>query len=148
MSYQERRAIVSMISTLLITAVYFAIVLQNYPDTGDYSQEVFHYWGSTILVLIPVSIVAKIVIYIVFTIINTIATHEGEPGFEDERDKLIELKANQISMYVFAFGFILAMVSLVMDQAPSVMFSIMILGGLLADMVSDFSQFLFYRRGF
>lgn len=148
MSYQERRALVNLISTILITGVYSAYMLQRYPESSPYSAEVFRFWGSFVLILIPVSIVAKIIIHIVFSIINTVATHETEPAITDERDKLIELKATRNSLYVFATGFFAAMGSLVMEQSPSVMFIILIGTGVVSDMVSELSQFYFYRRGF
>jgi len=148
MSYQERRTIVSLISTILITAFYFAYVFQKYPDASAYTADVFHFWGSTILILIPVSIVAKIIIYIVFSIINTVATNEQEPSFSDERDKLIELKSTRNSLYVFMVGFLLSMIPLVMSMPPAVMFIILIVAGILSEMAGDISQLYFYRRGF
>ena len=71
-----------------------------------------------------------------------------EPDITDERDKLIELKSARISLYVFTFGFLLAMISLVMEQPPWVMFTILISAGLLSDTLNELAQFYFYRRGF
>lgn len=147
MSYQERQSLVSAMSTVVIVGVYAAFMAQRYPETDPYSAEVFHFWGSFFLILILVSIVAKIIIYIVFSIINTIATHENEPSITDERDRLIELKAIRNSIYVFSFGFAAAMVALAMDQSPSTMFIILLCAGTAADIISDLSQFYFYRRG-
>lgn len=148
MSYQERRSIVSIISTILICVIYFTNAVQRYPQAGDYSSDMFHYWGTTILLLIVVSIAAKIVIYIVFSILNTIATRESEPKFLDERDKLIELKSSRNSLYVFMVGFLLAMIPLVLNRPPTVMFIVLIAAGILSEMIGDLSQFYFYRRGF
>jgi len=147
MSYQERRSIVNLISTILITAFYSAYMVQRYPEGSAYSTEVFHFWGAFFLILIPVAAVAKIVVYIIFSILNAIATREEEPPITDERDKLIELKAQTISTYVFIIGFILAMGSLVVGMPPSVMFIILLLAGVVSEMVSEISQFYFYRRG-
>jgi len=148
MSYQEKRAIMSLISTILITALYSVYMAQRYPEGSSYSAEVFRFWGAFFLILIPVSIVAKIIIYILFSIINAITTREVEPSFSDERDKLIDLKATRNSFYAFIFGFLLAMVSLVMDMPPAAMFIILICSGLVSEIVGDISQFIFYRRGF
>lgn len=148
MSYQERRAIVSLSSTIVISVFYFWYMVQRYPEGSSYSIEVFRFWGAAILILIPVSIIAKIVITIVFSILNTIATQENEPLFSDERDKLIELKATRNSLYVFMFGFLLAMGSLIIDMTPSVMFIVLIFSGIVSELVGDISQFYFYRRGF
>jgi uncharacterized membrane protein len=148
MSYQERRAIVSLISTVLITGVYSAYMVQRYPEVDSYSAEMFRFWGVYFLILIPVTIVAKIVIHIGFSVVNTIATRENEPSVTDERDNLIELKSNRNALYVFSIGFLLAMASLVIELPPSVMFVILIGAGVLSEAVSDASQFYFYRRGF
>lgn len=148
MSYQERRAIVNFISTILITALYSAYMLQRYPQADAYSPEVFRYWGLFFLILVPVSIVARIVIYIAFSIVNTLATREEEPEITDERDRLIELKATRNSIYVFAIGIMLAMAALVIDQPPALMFIVLICAGVGSEAVSDLSQFYFYRRGY
>lgn len=147
MSYQERRAIVSLISSVLITALYSAYMIQSYPEGNPYSAEVFRFWGSFFLILIPVSIVAKIIIYIVFSILNAIATREEEPSVTDERDKLIDLKSTRNSLYTFVFGFLLAMGSLVLEMPPSTMFLLFVASGVVSEVVSDISQFYFYRRG-
>lgn len=148
MSYQERRALVNFASSILIMALYSLVMLPRYPEGDAYSVKVFHFWGTFIVILIPVSIAARIIIYIAFSILNTIATREMEPDITDERDRLIELKSARISLYVFTFGFLLAMISLVMDQPPWVMFTILILSGVLSDTLNELAQFYFYRRGF
>lgn len=148
MSYQERRSLVSAASTLLINLLYTAYMAQHYPQTGAYSVDVFRFWGAFFLILIPVTIVAKIVIHIVFSIINTLATREDEPAVIDERDRMIELKATKNSVYTFSFGFVCAMIALVLEMSPTVMFIVLICGGVLAELVSEFSQFYFYRRGY
>jgi hypothetical protein len=147
MSYQERQSIMNLISTILITVLYSAYMIQRYPQGDLYSPEIFHFWGAFFLILIPVSIVAKIIIHIVFAIINAIATREEDIPITDERDKLIETKANTISSYVFIVGFVLAMGSLAIDMPPTVMFIILLLSGVISEMVSSITQFYFYRRG-
>lgn len=147
MSYQEKRNIVSLIGTVLIFTLYSRYVFLKYPEGSIASSELFSFWGATILILIPVSIVAKIIIHIVFSIINTIATKEKEPAFTDELDRLIELKATRISHYVFILGFLLAMGSLVMDMQPSVMFIILILSGFMSEVIGVITQLYHYRKG-
>jgi len=147
MSYQEKRTVVSLVSTILITVIYSLVMAQRYTATNPYSAEAFHFWGAFLLILIPVSIVARIVIYIVFSIFNTIITKEKEPAFTDERDKLIELKAARNSLYTFTAGFLLAMGSLVLDMPPNVMFILLICAGLMADVIGETSNLYFYRRG-
>lgn len=148
MSFQEKRALVSGVSTILINVLYAREMSARYPTSGDYSPEVFQFWGMYLLLLIGVTIVAYIIIHIIFVILNTIATREEEPNIVDERDKLIDLKATRNSLYVFQIGFLLAMVALVAGAAPSLMFVILIGAGVVSSLVSDISQFYFYRRGY
>lgn len=147
MSYQERRSLVNLFSTILITVSYSAYMIQRYPEAESYSEAIFRFWGEFFLILILVSIIVKIAIYIIFSIINTVATHEEEPSIMDERDTLIELKAARNALYVFSAGFLLAMASLVMDMPPSAMFILLLCAGFVSEMISEISQFYFYRRG-
>jgi uncharacterized membrane protein len=148
MSYQESRSLVNLISTLLINGLYAAYMLPRQPQGDAYSPEVFRFWGTFFLILIPVMIVAKIILFIVFHIINAIATRETEPPITDERDKLIELKATRARYLVFTLGFLIAMISLVGDMPPATMFMILVGSAVVAETVSDLTQFYFYRRGF
>lgn len=147
MSFQEKRSLVNLASTILFTALYAAYMMQNFPAGNAYSPDVFRFWGTFFLILIPVMIVAKIVIHIIFSIINAVATREEEEPITDERDRFISLKASQYALYVFAFGFLLAMGSLLLDMPPSTMFIILMGAGLISEMVSEIAQFSFYRSG-
>jgi hypothetical protein len=148
MSYQEKRSLVNVISGILITVFYSAFMIQRYPEADAYSREVFHFWGAFFLILIPISIAARIIIYIIFSIVNAIATREEEPPITDERDKLIELRAGRLALYVFTIGVVLAMGSLVVELPPAAMFIILICSGVASEIVSEVAQFYYYRRGF
>jgi hypothetical protein len=147
MSYQEKKNIVSLISTLLIFSLYSMYVFHMYQEGRFHSTDVFSFWGSFIIILIAVSMVAKIIIYIIFNIIYRITTNEKEPSFSDELDKLIHLKATTISHYVFVVGFVLAMGSLVMGVPPYVIFIILIFSGVVSDVVGMITEIYLYRRG-
>ncbi len=148
MSYQERRNIVSIISSILISAFYYMYVFQMYQEEGFDSTNIFSFWASVILIFVLVQIVVKIVMHIVFHIINTVVTREEEdPSFLDERDKLIELKAIKNSFIVFGTGFFLSMGSQVVDMPPFTMFNILLFSLIAADIIGEISQLYFYRRG-
>lgn len=147
MSYREKENIINMLSGIVITAVYSWNIYQRhlagrYDLTEDFGQ-----WGKIFLVFIGVSIVARIIIYIVFHIINAIATQETDIPDEDERDKLIKLKATRNSHYVFSGGFVLAIVGLSLGMAPYGIFIFFIASGLLSEIVDNGSQMYYYRKG-
>jgi hypothetical protein len=147
MAYQEKKSIVSLISTILIFGLYCLYKYLQYPEGGLEPVESFHYWGSFVLVLTLVSIVAHIVISIVFNIVFRITTGEKEPTFADELDKLIDLKAFRNSFLVFVLGFIIAMGSLVIDQPAQVMFMILIASGFISDVTGSVTRLFHYRKG-
>ncbi|TCZ78173.1 hypothetical protein E0485_08590 [Paenibacillus albiflavus] len=147
MTYQEKKSIVSLISAILIFAVYSLYMYPKYPVEALDLKETFHYWGSFVLVLTVVSIAAHIVISIIFNIIFRMTTGEKEPTFADELDKRIDLLAFRNSFAVFIIGFLLAMGSLVMDQPLEVMFIILILSGFLSDVTGSLSRLYHYRKG-
>ena len=146
MSFQEKRNIVNIFSSILISGIYWWYVFQTHHGENMSTDELLKFWSTSLLILIPVTIVAHIVIHIVFSITNTIATKEKEP-VKDERDKLIELKSERISQYIFVLGFVLSMVALAMDKSVNVMFIVIIGSGIVSDVFGKLSQLYFYRKG-
>ena len=99
------------------------------------------------MILIPVSIVANMVMSMIFSVVYSMATHEKGAFLADERDKFIEVRAFRNAVSVFTCGFFLAMGSLVLDMSPSVMFIVMMGSGFAAVMVGNISQLYLYRKG-
>jgi hypothetical protein len=147
MSYQERRALVSLLCTLLIPPVYARYALSGLPAGDPYAPEVLRFWGNFFVGLIVISVGVRVVITIVFSIVNTVFTRQVEPDITDERDRLVELKAMRNGQYIFSLGFIGAMVALAAGGTPSAMFALLIVAGVFASAVDELSQFWFYRRG-
>lgn len=147
MSYREKENVVNIFSGLLITGIYSWIVYQKHLQ-GQYDlTENFSTWGRVLLVFIGVSVVARIIIYIIFHILNYIATREEDAPPEDERDKLIKLKATRNSYYVFSGGFILSVLALAIGMPVYGIFIAFVGTGLLAEIVDNSSQMFYYRRG-
>ncbi|MCG8573334.1 MAG: DUF2178 domain-containing protein [Flavobacteriales bacterium] len=147
MPFQEKRTIVSMLGSLVIFSSYCLYMYQHYQDELLNSSNDFSFWGIAFLILIPISIIARIIIHIIFAIMNKIVTNEDMPSITDERDKLIELKSTRNSYYAFMVGFLLAMISLTMDVPYYSMFIILCVSGFFAEMIAGFSSLYFYRRG-
>jgi hypothetical protein len=147
MTYQEKKSIVSLISAILIFGTYSLYMYPRHPEGGLESLETFRYWGSFVLILTLFSIVAHIIISIFFNIIFRITTGEKEPTFADELDKLIDLKANRNSFFLFIIGFLLAMGSLVIYQPSQVMFIILIISGFISDVTGSVTKLYHYRKG-
>ena len=147
MSYREKENIVNIFSGLLITGIYSWEVYQRHLAGRFDLTEDIRQWGIIFLIFIGVTIVARIIIYIIFHIINAIATRGEEIPVEDERDKIIKLKATRNSHYVFSGGFVLAIVGLSLGLPVYSIFIVFIISGLLSEIIDNGSQIYYYRKG-
>lgn len=148
MDNKEKQVLVTTISLVLIFGIYSLYVYNKYIVVNFDVINDFKFWGRAFLILIPVTIISQILIHILFAIFNKIMTKEDMETKSDERDKLIELKAIQISHWVFTGGFLLSMVFLVVGMPPYVMFITLIASGFLSGIASGMAKIYFYRKGF
>lgn len=147
MDIKEKRIFISLIGSVLILGLYAYFVYTRYIAGNPDILNDFSFWGKSFLILIPVAIVTQIVIQIIFAIYVHATSREEIDPVEDERDKLIELKAIKISHYLFLVGFMLAMGSLALGSQPWVMFVVLISSGFIASVVNEIARLYFYRRG-
>ena len=145
---REKQILVSLITSVVILAAYSLYVYHRYIAVNPEIINDFRFWGKAFLVLIPVSIVAQIVIHILYAIANKVVTDEDIPTISDERDKLIELRTIRISHWLFLAGFLLAMGSQAAGMQPWVMFITLILSGFVASIVGEIARIYYYRKGF
>jgi hypothetical protein len=148
MEQKEKSILVSLISSILILGFYALYVYKKFVAGNPEILNDFSFWGKAFLILIPVTIVAQIIIQIVFAIIHKVTTNEDLSMMDDERDKLIELKAIKISHWVFITGFLLAMGSQAISMPAYTMFVLLISSGFASSIISDIARIYFYRRGF
>jgi hypothetical protein len=147
MDIKEKRIFISLVSSVLIMGFYAWYVYSRYIAGNLEILNDFRFWGKSFLILIPVAIGTQIIIQIVFAIYIHVTSKEEIDPIEDERDKLIELKAIKISHYIFIVGFMLAMGSLALGWRPWMMFVILISSGFIASAVNEIARLYFYRKG-
>ncbi len=150
MSSQEKSIAVSLVSHLLIGVYYLVNLFQMQQAGGLVSTKVFSLWAIVIVAIIVVNIVGNILTHILSNIIHAIKTgkEQEERFIEDERDKLIGLKGSKVSHIAFSIGVLIAMLTFAFGQPPLVMFSLLILSSILAEIIGDLSQLFLYRKGF
>jgi len=147
MSYHEKENIVNIFSGIVVAAILWSAVYQRHLDGRFDLTEDFQAWGFAFLVFMGVSIVARIIIYIVFHIFNAIATREDRVPVEDEMIKLIKLKGIRNSYYVFSSGFVLSILGLAIGMQVFWIFVIFIISGLLSEIIDNVTQLYFHRKG-
>ena len=147
MDYHERKSIVNLISTVIVLGIYYWSVFDRFSGEIMTTDEQLQFWAKAILIAIPVSIATKIVVMIIFAISNYIFTKEVTPCFEDERDRLIELKSTRNSYFIFGIGFVVSLVVLAFGYPPQYMFTSLILAGIGCEVFDNLSRFYYHRKG-
>ncbi len=148
MDIKEKRILVSLVGSVVVMLFYAWYIYSRYIAGNPDILNDFRFWGRSFLILIPIAIGIQILIHIIFAIIiHILWKGEDIDPIEDERDKLIELKAIKISHYIFIVGFMLAMGSLALGMQPWVMFVVLISSGFVASTVNELFRLYYYRKG-
>ncbi|HPR60576.1 MAG TPA: hypothetical protein PLF35_06510 [Prolixibacteraceae bacterium] len=147
MDQKEKQIVVNLIASIITIGLYVLYVFQKQVAGNIEILNDFKFWGKSFLWLIPVSIVALIIIHIIYAIINKIVTNEDIPTIDDERDRIIELKSIRVSHWIFTAGFVGAMAALAFGAKPSAMFIILLASGLSSAIISELVKLYYYRKG-
>lgn len=161
MSYQEKKTLASITSGVLLLAAYCLYAFNPANTPADLKA-----WAVTMLIFIAIGIGATIIIQIVFHILFSIGVAIQEKiqnrecddkdieknikleMVEDERDKLIEMKSNQVGFAIAGFGFVAALLALVFNYSPVVMLNILFITFSFGSICEGIYQFILYRRGY
>lgn len=164
MSYQEKKTMVTMASQILILIVYLFYVFNQLQGTPFLANDLL-FWARTILFFLIIGVVTTIVILIAFHIYLSIAIafKENRAGnevdgdqiektleldmVEDEMDNLISLKAVRFGYAFSGFGFLAAVIAVVLGATPAVMINIIYLSFTFGSILEGMVQLYFYRRG-
>lgn len=148
MSQQEKRVIVSLITSLILF-VFFAFYMFGLHEQGRLvGPDVYSLIGKSFFLLIGGGIAVSIVVQILVTIIHAIVTKGYEPMLNDERDKLYSLKCMQIILLIFSVGFMASMALLALEMvAPHIVFLLIIFSMFIANFIGDLVKLFLYRGG-
>lgn len=151
MSFQEKNIAVTLASFSLILVLLILWIGRMVSNDTFTSTNVFIMWGVVIVMAIVVTIVATILTHIVSAIIEAVRSGGKEPEIDDtadERDRLIDLRGTKVTYTFSSIGVLLAMLTYVLGQEALVMFTLLIIVGVLAQVVGDVYRLTLYRRGF
>jgi len=149
MSFQEKNIAASLVVFSLILGFYLTRVLQMIQSESFNLTNMVRLWATVIVLGIVVTIIGTILTHIGSGIIQAIKTRE-EPVIEDiqdERDRLIDLRGTKAAYLVSSIGVFLSMLTFALGQPALIMFSMLILFGLVAQVIGDISRLVLYRRG-
>ncbi|WP_156861344.1 hypothetical protein [Oceanicaulis alexandrii] len=138
MSFQEKSNLVMTVIIALAYGVYFAVVMPPALIDGPSMEGVGPYLFAAVVFLVIGGVVAHILVAIA-------APKEADEA--DERDKLIEMRADARSGYVLGTAAVLSL-GLALTEQHLFWIVHMILGGLVAsELVKGVLRAIDYRRG-
>jgi biotin transporter BioY len=148
MSLPIQKAVFNIVTTILIMGGYVLYVFGINGETNIPKIEELEFWGKFMLMIIGVTIVAKIILMIIYSIFRA-ARHGDEENidFMDERDKLIEMKSERNGNFLFIFGLMMSMIPAAMGYPVQYMFIILISSGFLSGILGDALKIYYYNRG-
>ena len=147
MSIQEKKAVFNLITTILIMGGYVFYTFSMHGDENLPHINEIQFWGEFMLVMMGVTIVLKIITYIIFSVIIKYYHMDEDLEFMDDYDKQIEMRSDRNSNYLFMIGFICSMIPIAMGKPVSSMFIILLAGGFASGVLSDLLKLYYYRKG-
>jgi hypothetical protein len=150
MSEHQRENIISLISLLTVSTTYFSYIYSGFVNSSLSGTEELKYWAGAILAIIPIRIILQIILIIIFKIIEAIANNgKVSPDIKDERDKLIELRGDNISGNFFVFCFVVSLVGVYYFSFDlSMMFIFIFIAGYISELLGIIAKIYFYNKGF
>ena len=135
-TYEERSVIVQLIGLVLVLGGYFVVA-------GIMMRE----GVPTLIAFVPLFVVAVVLLVIVLTLGHILALFWGRPERRDERDRLIEWRADSIASHVLGGGVLIAITGMIFSVNNVWIAHLLLLLLLLSEVLKLSLQLLFYRRG-
>ncbi|WP_024772043.1 hypothetical protein [Aquimarina macrocephali] len=146
MTTQEKRPIVFLIIDIITFLSYYIILLNVY-NNKILSMGELPFWGASILLFIPIMIISRIVLYVLYSIMNSVMTKKREEKFlTDEFGQLIKLRATRNFNNTFMIGFVITMGLLVLGISITTMFKLLFLSIFAAFVVQNLSEFYYAKK--
>jgi hypothetical protein len=139
MSFREKSAWISLLAYLGIYGFYFVNVAAAMVR-GDAD-------GTQFLGLFGRSVVLFVLVIIVGTVIVAVTAPKDARAPEDEREKLIALKANSASGYVLATGVVLAIGVIFYGAKDFLVINLLFFALVVSEVFKNLTQLVLYRRG-
>jgi Na+-transporting methylmalonyl-CoA/oxaloacetate decarboxylase gamma subunit len=162
MSYQEKRTLMSIITSVLLMVSYS---IYAFGKAGMEHINDLQFWAKTILVFIGIGIVVLIILQIVFHILMAISkairqklseneVDEEEIGrsmrvetTEDEMDKIIEMKSNKFGYTIMGLGFMAGLIAIAFGASAVAMLNILFFSTWTGSLIEALMQIRYYRKG-
>ena len=135
-SFEEKSVWVQLISLVVIFAGYFAVA-------GFMMTQ-----GVPVLVAyVPLFMASVVLLVIMLTAGHIVAVCFGKPEGRDERDRLIEWRADSVSSHVLGGGVLIAITGMIFELDNVWIAHFLFLLMFLSEVLKLAMQLVYYRRG-
>jgi len=135
MSFREKSAWITLVSILLVSAVYLVHGPWALPPGLR-----AHGLGMMLALFVLIEVVAHVVI--------AVRAPKDARAPRDEREELIELKATRVAAYVFVIGTFSAVGTLHLGTGGGTVGYFIVLAFVVAEVVNYGTRIFYHRRGF
>ena len=151
MTYSQKNTAAALGSNIIILIYGLIRFFRIYTTKGLDAQSIYRLW-FTIIALTIILIIFNTILFHIFNAIFQAIISGGteEPNVdsvEDERDEIIKLKGTNVAHIIYGIGIFFGMLTMVLGQSPLVMFSILILAGVISEIASTAAQLIYYSKG-
>jgi hypothetical protein len=135
-SFEEKSVWIQLLSLVAVLGSYFIVAALML------AQGV-----TTIIAFVPLFIVAVVLLVAVLVVGHIVVAIASKPDGRDERDRLIEWRAESNSSWILGAGVIGAITGLVFAINTVWIAHLLLLSMLLAEVARFIFQLVYYRRG-
>lgn len=138
MSYREKSAWVALVTYAVVFGAYFFVLWQGWDDgVGQ---------GLSIGLLVT-AVIAFVVLVAALTIIIAIASPKDANAPADERERLIDLKAERIASYTLSTGVVCLIGALLLGWNGFLVANLLLASMVIAELVKASAQIIHFRAG-
>jgi hypothetical protein len=135
-SFEEKSVWLQLISIVAVLGSYFIVAALMLSQ------------GITLLIaFVPLFVVAVGLLVVVLVVGHIVVAIASRPEGRDERDRLIEWRAESNASWILGAGVIAAITGLVFSVAPVWIAHVLLLSLLLSEVAKFVFQLVYYRRG-
>lgn len=138
MSFREKSAWIALTAYGLVFGSYFYLLWRSWDER--YGQ------GLSIGLMVG-AVVTLVIIATALTIIAALSAPKEANAPADERETLIDLKAERIASYTLSTGVVLLIGALLMGWSGILVANLLLASMVISELVKAVAQIIAYRRG-
>ncbi len=138
MSFREKSAWIALVTYGAVFGGYFFLLWQNWADS---------YGRFLSIGLLVGAVLALVVIAATLTIVAALLNPKEANAPADEREMLIDLKAERTASYTLTVGVIMLIGALLLGWNAHLVANLLLASMVVSELVKATTQIVYYRRG-